>query len=154
MMLFDNRNDVAFCLSNALAQTHDSTAFLTLNLKICFCVFSTFQLSVTIKYVCGSWPSNAIVCGSMHAAKCQREPTNQASGRSGSCIALGERETSSRKKIAYRKSALRKRKVEDDKRVPVFLPATSRRNCARQTYTQKAALLDKTNRMWHSKLQC
>lgn len=54
MMLFGNRNDVAFYLSNALAQIHDSTAFLTLNLKICFCLGSTFQLSETIKYVCGS----------------------------------------------------------------------------------------------------
>ena len=54
MIIFGNRNDVAFYLYNALAQTHDSPAFLTLNLKICFCVVSTFQLSVTIKYVCGS----------------------------------------------------------------------------------------------------
>ena len=30
MMLFGNRNDVAFYLSNALAQTHDSTAFSSL----------------------------------------------------------------------------------------------------------------------------
>ena len=133
MKLFGNM-DVAFrYLSNALAQTHDVTAFLTLNLKICFCVVSTYQLSVT----------NAIVCGSMHAAECQQKHTNQASGGSGACIALGERETSLRKKITYRKSAWSKRKVEDDKRVPLFLPATSRRNCARQTYTQKASLLDK-----------
>lgn len=58
MTLFGNK-DVAFrYLSNALGQTHDLTAFLTLNLKICFCVVSTYQLPV----------ANAIVCGSMHAA--------------------------------------------------------------------------------------
>ena len=58
MTLFGNK-DVAFrYLSNALGQTHDLTAFLTLNLKICSCVVSTYQLSI----------ANAIVCGSMHAA--------------------------------------------------------------------------------------
>ena len=58
MTLFGNKDVAIRCLSNALGQTHDLTAFLTLNLKICFCVVSTYQLSV----------ANAIVCGSMHAA--------------------------------------------------------------------------------------
>lgn len=42
MTLFGNK-DVAFYLSNALAQTHDLTAFLTLNLKTEF-AFVSFQL--------------------------------------------------------------------------------------------------------------
>ena len=55
----------------------------------------------------------------------------------------GRKRNKFKKKKTYRKSAWSKRKVEDDKRVPLFLLATSRRNCARQTYTQKASLLDK-----------
>lgn len=52
MTLFGNKDVAIRYLSNALGQTHDLTAFLTLNLKICFCVVSTYQLSV----------ANAIVC--------------------------------------------------------------------------------------------
>lgn len=98
MTLFGNK-DVAFSyLSNALGQTHDLTAFLTLNLKICFCVVSTYQLSVVVWIdACGTRLISMFLLALVGAALALRwEKEKQVQ----------------EKKITYRKSAWSKRKVK------------------------------------------